>query len=120
MELVEDKHNSDFNIKKYINNTIIINNFSYSQPIIFFEKKISNFSIDNPNLINIDDIEKYLNSITLVLIGTGESTIFPNQDLIDLMYKKNKGLEFMNTDSACKTHNILLSENRSFISILYP
>ena len=120
MELVEDKHNSDFNIKKYINNTIIINKISYSEPIIFFERKISNFSIDKPNLINIDDIEKYLDSITLVLIGTGESTILPNQNFIDFMYKKNKGLEFMNTDSACKTHNILLSENRSFISILYP
>jgi len=44
----------------------------------------------------------------------------PNQDLIEQMYKKNKGLEFMNTDSACKTHNVLLSENRSFISVLYP
>ena len=120
MELVEDKHNSDFNIKKYINSTIIINNISYSEPIIFFERKISNFSIVHPNLINIDDIEKYLDLITLVLIGTGESTILPNQDLIELMYKKNKGLEFMNTDSACKTHNILLSESRSFISILYP
>ena len=120
MELVEDKHNSDFNIKKYINSTIIINNISYSEPIIFFERKISNFSIDRPNLISINDIEKYLDSITLVLIGTGESTILPNQDFIELMYKKNKGLEFMNTDSACKTHNILLSENRSFISILYP
>ena len=120
MELVEDKNNSDFNIKKYINNTIIINDNSYPEPIIIFDKKISNFSIDKPNLININDIEQYLDSITLVLIGTGESTILPNQDLIELMYKKNKGLEFMNTDSACKTHNILLSESRSFISILYP
>jgi|TARA_B100001063_G_C16755728_1_gene553024 uncharacterized protein len=120
MELVEDKHNSDFNIKKYINKTIVINNNSYSEPIIIFDREITNFSIDKPNLININDIEKYLDSITLVLIGTGESTILPNQDLIELMYKKNKGLEFMNTDSACKTHNILLSENRSFVSILYP
>ena len=120
MELVEDKHNSDFNIKKYINNTIIINDNSYSEPIIIFDRKISNFSMDKPNLININDIEQYLDSITLVLIGTGESTILPNQNLIDSMYKKNKGLEFMNTDSACKTHNILLSESRSFISILYP
>ena len=120
MELVEDKHNSDFNIKKYINNTIIINKNSYTEPIIFFDRKISNFSINEPNLININDIEQYLDSVSLVLIGTGESTILPNQDLIKLMYKKNKGLEFMNTDSACKTHNILLSESRSFISILYP
>ena len=88
--------------------------------LIFFERKISSFPVNNPKLININDIENYLESIDLVLIVTGTNTILPNQDLIELMYKRNKGLEFMNTDSACKTHNILLSESRSFISILYP
>jgi uncharacterized protein len=120
MELVEDKYNSDFNINKYVDNTITINGTSFSEPIIFSERKISSFPVNNPKLININDIEKYLESIDLVLIGTGINTILPNQDLIELMYKKNKGLEFMNTDSACKTHNVLLSENRSFISVLYP
>ena len=118
MELVEDKYNSDFNINKYVDNTVTINGKSFSEPIIFFERKISSFPVNNPNLININDIEKYLKSIDLVLIGTGINTILPNQDLIELMYKNNKGLEFMNTDSACKTHNVLLSENRSFISVL--
>tara|TARA_B100001063_G_C16389119_1_gene369282 strand:- start:57 stop:419 length:363 start_codon:yes stop_codon:yes gene_type:complete len=120
MELVEDKYNSDFNIDKYADNAITINGTSYSQPIILLERKILSFPVNNPKLININDIEKYLGSIDLVLIGTGTDTILPNQDLIELMYKKNKGLEFMNTDSACKTHNVLLSENRSFISVLYP
>ena len=66
------------------------------------------------------DIEKYVHSVDLLLIGTGANTIIPNEKLIRIMFDKKKGLEFMNTQSACKTHNLLLSENRSFSSILYP
>ena len=120
MELVEDKHHSDFNIIKYSNGSIIFSEKSYSKPIIFFNSKISYFKISHPNSINITDIEKYINSVDLLLIGTGLGTIILNEDLIKIMFEKNKGLEFMNTHSACKTHNLLLSENRSFSSILYP
>ena len=60
MELVEDKYNSDFNINKYVDNTVTINGKSFSEPIIFFERTISSFPVNNPKLININDIEKYL------------------------------------------------------------
>ena len=74
------------------------------------------FKVKNqPNLS-----ENYFASVNLVLIGTGEKNIILSQELIKHMHKLNKGLEFMNTESACKTHNLLLSEKRSFVSILYP
>ena len=120
MELVEDKHSSDFNILKYSNEYIVIGDKSYSEPILFFDSKISNFAIHQPDAINYEDIEKYVHSVDLLLIGTGANTIIPNEKLIRIMFDKKKGLEFMNTQSACKTHNLLLSENRSFSSILYP
>tara|TARA_Y100000768_G_scaffold388586_1_gene385382 strand:+ start:5846 stop:6208 length:363 start_codon:yes stop_codon:yes gene_type:complete len=120
MELVEDKHKSDFNILKYSNEYILIGDKSYSKPIIFFDSKISDFKINQPNSINYSDIERYIQSVDLLLIGTGLDTIIPNEELIKIMYDNKKGLEFMNTESACKTHNLLLSENRSFSSILYP
>jgi uncharacterized protein len=120
MELVEDKYTNDFSINKYSNNTIIINNFSYKKPIIYDQKEIILFSVLDSYLIQLKDIEKHLDAIDMVLIGTGIDVIIPNEDFIKILHERNKGLEFMNTTSACKTHNLLLSENRSFISILYP
>tara|TARA_B100000965_G_scaffold299255_1_gene257616 strand:- start:1167 stop:1529 length:363 start_codon:yes stop_codon:yes gene_type:complete len=120
MELVEDKHNSDFNIIKYSHGSITINEKTYCEPIIFSNSKISDFKISHPNLITYTNIEKYLDSVDLLLVGTGLETVILNEELIKIMFEKNKGLEFMNTQSACKTHNLLLSENRSFSSILYP
>ncbi len=120
MELVEDKHTSNFIIKRYSSNTIFFTNDKYDKPIIFYCDTISQFSICHPSEIRINDIEKYLSTVSVILIGTGERSILLNETLIFNMQTKNKGLEFMNTESACKTHNLLLSEKRSFASILYP
>ena len=120
MELVEDKNKHDLNIKKYADKTIFLSHKNYNVPIVFYKDKISAFSIPHPKSIMIKDLSNYIKSASLILIGTGEKNIILNQDLINDMQKINKGLEFMNTESACKTHNLLLSEKRSFVSILYP
>ncbi len=120
MELVEDKYISNFCVKKYHKGSIFISDKSYSDAIIFYEDSISEFPIANPKIISITDLEEFLLTVDLILIGTGVKNILLNQDLIQNMQGINKGLEFMNTESACKTHNLLLSEKRSFASILYP
>ena len=120
MELVEDKNNNNFNIKKYSDRTIYFSNSNYIEPIVFHQGNISTFSILKPESITIKDLQNYFASVNLVLIGTGERNIILSQELIKHMHELNKGLEFMNTESACKTHNLLLSEKRSFVSILYP
>ena len=120
MELVEDKNKHNLNIKKYADKTIFLSHKNYNEPIVFYKDKISTFSIPHPKSIMIKDLSNYIKSVSLILIGTGEKNIILNQDLINDMQKINKGLEFMNTESACKTHNLLLSEKRSFVSILYP
>ena len=120
MELVEDKNNNNFNIKKYSDRTIYFSNSNYIEPIVFHQDNISAFSVLKPESITIKDLQNYFASVNLVLIGTGEKNIILSQELIKHMHKLNKGLEFMNTESACKTHNLLLSEKRSFTSILYP
>lgn len=120
MELVEDKYTNDFSINKYSDATIVISNFSYKKPIIYNQKEIILFPVASSKLIQLKDIEKYLDIIDMILIGTGTEVVLPDQDFIRVLHEKNKGLEFMNTTSACKTHNLLLSENRSFISIFYP
>ena len=120
MELVEDKHTSNFIVKRYSKNTIFFTDNAYTKPIIFYRDTISEFLISHPSKIEMNDIEKYISTVSIILIGTGENSILINENLIYKMQTKNKGLEFMNTKSACKTHNLLLSEKRSFASILYP
>ena len=120
MELVEDKNNNNFNVKKYSDRTIYFSNSNYTEPIVFHQDSISTFTVLKPESISINDLHNYILSVNLLLIGTGKKNIILSQELIKHMHRLNKGLEFMNTESACKTHNLLLSEKRSFVSILYP
>ena len=120
MELVEDKNNNNFNIKKYADRTIYFSNSNYTEPIVFHHDTISSFSVHKPESITIKDLHNYISSVNLILIGTGKKNIILSQELMKHMHRLDKGLEFMNTESACKTHNLLLSEKRSFVSILYP
>ncbi|MEC7677510.1 MAG: Mth938-like domain-containing protein [Pseudomonadota bacterium] len=120
MELVEDKNLNNFNIKKYVNRTIFLIEKTYSEPVVFHDNSILPFHVKEPSNISLDDIEVFISTSNLILIGTGEKNVLLNQDLIKIMQISGKGLEFMNTESACKTHNLLLSERRLFTSILYP
>ena len=82
MELVEDKNNNHFNIKKYSDRTIYFSNSNYIEPIVFHQDNISTFSVLKPESITIKDLQNYFASVNLVLIGTGEKNIILSQDLI--------------------------------------
>ena len=53
MELVEDKNNNNFNIKKYSDRTIYFSNSNYIEPIVFHQDNISTFSVLKPESITI-------------------------------------------------------------------
>ena len=88
MELVEDKHTGNFIVKRYSSNTIFFTNDKYDEPIIFYCDNISKFSISHPSKITINDIEKYLSTVSVILIGTGERSILLNETLIHKMQTK--------------------------------
>ena len=64
MELVEDRNNNNFNIKKYSDRTIYFSNSNNIEPIVFHQDNISTFSILKPESITIKDLQ---NSITVSL-----------------------------------------------------
>jgi len=52
----------------------------------------------------------------LVLLGTGNKLTFPTQQALQSFHKAGIGVEVMNTGSACRTFNVLVSENRYVIA----
>jgi uncharacterized protein len=56
----------------------------------------------------------------VVLIGTGPVQKFPQPELLMCFYRRQVGVEFMSTDAACRTFNVLVSENRNVVAALLP
>jgi len=58
--------------------------------------------------------------IDVLFLGTGAETAHPPQDLRDRLEAEGIGVEAMNSPSACRTYNVLLSEGRRVAAALLP
>jgi uncharacterized protein len=52
----------------------------------------------------------------ILLLGTGPAQIFPSPRLMARVMGRGVGLEVMDTAAACRTYNILASENRPVVA----
>jgi uncharacterized protein len=56
----------------------------------------------------------------LVLIGTGQRQVFPEAAFGAQFLRSGIGFEVMNTGAACRTFNVLVSEQRRVVALLIP
>ncbi|AUB78376.1 hypothetical protein A6K26_004145 [Gammaproteobacteria bacterium 2W06] len=54
----------------------------------------------------------------VVLLGTGVHQTFPSRELMLSVMETGVGLEVMDTASACRTYNVLMSEGRRVVAAL--
>ncbi len=56
----------------------------------------------------------------VVLMGTGTRQQFPPVELLMEFYRRGIGVEAMTTTAACRTFNVLVSEQRLVVAALMP
>ena len=54
----------------------------------------------------------------IVILGTGEHLRFPQAAIITSLQTRGIGVEVMNTEAACRTFNVLLSEGRRVVAAI--
>lgn len=54
----------------------------------------------------------------ILLFGSGKTFEFPNPELLAPFYAANIGIEVMDTAAACRTYNVLMSEERAVVAAL--
>lgn len=92
-----------------------VNNQEYHGSIIIFPEKV--IKLKESDISNKECFESFLTKeIEILIIGTGK--IRDSSIKSYLMEQKNLNFEFMTTDSACRTHNVLISEDRFVVSYL--
>lgn len=55
----------------------------------------------------------------IVIIGTGQSQIFPDPARLRPLIDAKIGLEIMNTPAACRTYNVLAGEGRRVLAAMF-
>jgi uncharacterized protein len=54
----------------------------------------------------------------IIVLGTGSRQRFPAPELLASVYARGVGCEVMDTGAACRTYNVLVSEDRKVVAAL--
>jgi uncharacterized protein len=104
-------------IKSYTSSSITVLGKEYNyniivppvKTIIKCDKKINNISKDFI-------VKQLIDSANLVIIAIDNTCWISKTPIILELNKLNIGVEIMSVSSACSSHNILLSEERNFLT----
>ena len=120
MELTQEPKESKNFIRNYENGVIYIGKSSYKYNILLTNNSIEKWGINKIENLSLKDLSSPLKlSPEIIIIGTGAKVFVPKKEIVDKIYQQGIGLEYMITDSACKTFNILLAEERKVVAALY-
>lgn len=120
MKLSEDYTYGSNVIRAYARDSIEINDQRYPSSLIVGNTQL----IEDWGVTHVDHIttEHWLQLISLepeiIIIGTGDEIIFPHPSSYAECINKGIGVEFMDSGAACRTYNILLSEDRPVVAAI--
>jgi uncharacterized protein len=112
--------NGGYAINSFSRGEIVINQQRYTSSLILLpDRIIADWKPGRFEEIEGEDFSALLElKPDLVLLGTGESHLFPRPELYSSLIEAGIGLESMTTAAACRTYNILQSEGRGVAAAL--
>ncbi|MFT4058281.1 MAG: Mth938-like domain-containing protein [Legionella sp.] len=105
-------------IQAYSDHQIQINSVVYEQSLIVSKEEIFT-ELTIKNIQNID--ENYLQQLLqlkpeVIIIGHKNTGKFPPMSIIEQLAQQHIGIECMSIGAACRTYNVLLSEDRCVVA----
>jgi uncharacterized protein len=88
--------------------------------ILSAERVVREWPVADPTALEIADLRPALElEPEIILLGTGQTLVFPSLDLAEMLSGQRVGLEVMSTPAACRTFNVLVSERRRVVAALF-
>ncbi len=116
MEFIEARYSGRPHIETYGNGGFRFTGGSHAGSLLLLPDNVMAWEIAEYRAANSECFSAVLEcpqKIELFIFGSGARLIFPGKAVRDLFKARNIRLECMNTGSACRTYNVLLSENRN-------
>ena len=122
MDLTLEKPGDHLFIRSVSGAGIQVADVHYTGPIILSATRIvEDWTASEAIDLAECDLEKILDlDPEIVLLGTGASQVFLPPERMMYFYSRNVGVEVMNTEAACRTFNVLVSESRKVVAALLP
>ena len=117
-----DRENTTGNlVRRFTGREIHVAGQVFQQPVIVtLERLISDWSPPPVTRLALPDLQIALDlGPEVILLGTGARQVFPPPDLTAAVLRQGIGLEVMDTAAACRTFNVLATELRRVVALLY-
>jgi uncharacterized protein len=120
MRFTQDSAPSINLIRSYGNGELRIGSHSYRGAVIVSADTL----LPHPELqsveqlVTVDPAAILALDPELVLLGTGETQVFPAPEFQARFLSMGVGFEAMNTGAACRTYNVLIAEQRRAVAVL--
>ena len=121
MSLQEEKINTPIYFKEYVDGIIKLNVGDYSEPVIITCNQIVAY---DKKIESVEDIQTSHLAIVLksnpevILIGTGNKQTLPAISVMAELAKQGRSADFMSSEQASKTYNLLVNEGRNVACII--
>jgi len=118
MKLSEDYTDGSYVIRAYSRGTVTVNNHEYQSSLLVANHTLQpDWPVQQVEEITPQHWQQILElKPQVIIIGTGERIQFPHPSTYATVIEQGIGVEFMDSMAACRTYNILLSEDRSVVA----
>lgn len=118
MKFAQDNQDEGYFITAYGDDSVSINGKPFQQSLIITPTKLEeNWAITSIDQLMQNHVDQILAlNPELIIIGTGNKLVFPAVELYSSIIKHGIGVDFMDTGAACRTYNILMSEDRDVVA----
>lgn len=123
MNFTEHNNGEDYSIGSYEAGVIEVAGESFSQAILVKPNGVLTVDFDQAQALTEAFVAELLQQKPLpelIVVGTGDKQQFLPPKIQVQIAQARIGLEMMSTASACRTFNILLSEDRKVWALLWP
>ncbi|MDH4395135.1 MAG: Mth938-like domain-containing protein [Limnobacter sp.] len=123
MKFQPEKLSSDWVVHGYDENGVLINGIRHQSSLIFGSQLApqawEHASSDEMVLTPFEWLYKQCPKGTeVLLVGTGDKQVFPPIEIRRFFAQKNCPVEYMDTQAACRTYNILVGEGRQVVAAI--
>jgi uncharacterized protein len=113
MKLHQDLRPGRNIVTAYGESYVEVNGQRHDQGFIITPERILDWGSSGFEGLNEADFAKLAElGAEILVLGTGLRQRFPRPDLLRPLIEKRIGIEVMDTQAACRTYNILVSEDR--------
>lgn len=120
MKFTEHRDTNVLTVKKYQPGLVKINDFEIHKSCFLNQKQLEDeWACHTFDDLSEETFQPLIDTYPeVIILGTGESQQFPAPHLFAFCAQKGIGLEVMDNAAACRTYNVLTTEEREVVLAL--